>query len=509
MRTKKSLMNMMVSLLGQLLNLGLAIAARSYLAQCMPSEYLGINGLFTNVLTILSLADLGIGTAMMYALYAPVARGDREEIQKLMNLYRRLYRYVAAAVALLGLAMLPFLRFLIRTDTPVDHMVLIYLMYLTQSVTSYFFVYKSALIDAHQNQYINSIYTYVFTLIRYAAQIAALALTGSFLLYLAIQILCGLLPNLLASRRAERMYPYIRENRDSYPGREAEREIFRNVKALFIHKTASTMVYSVDSVLISALVSLGTTGIYSNYRLIYTNVSNLVTRLFDGVTASVGNLVATQKDEAERYRVFRVLNFGAFLLYSYCAVAMKILFAPFIRLYFGEGYLLPQRTVLLLLAQFYLTGMRVVVQQFRNTMGLFWYDRYKSVVEVVVNLSLSILLGRRFGLNGILGATVIDLLAIPFWVDPVVVFHYGWPDNGRKYLAGYFARFAAWTGGMLLAGWAAERACALVEVSGFAGLVAQGLTCTAVYGALLLAFFFWTPECRGLWGYAARFVKNR
>lgn len=508
MRTRKSVVNMAAGFFGQLLNLILAVAGRSILARYMPSEYLGVNGLFSNVLSILSLADLGIGTAMMYALYSPVAQENRGEIQKLMNLYRLLYRCVAAAVAALGLALLPFLDLLVRTDTPIDHMALIYLLYLSQSVTSYLFVYKAALIEAHQNQYICSMYANFFTLVRYGGQIAVLLLTRNFFLYLLVQILCGLLPNILASRRAERMYPYIRENRRSYPDRETAREIFRNVGALFIHKAAGMMVYSVDSILISALVNLGTTGIYSNYKLICTNAGGLVDRLYDAVSASIGNLVATEGDEEKRYRVFSMLNFSAFLLYSYCAVAMLVLFEPFILLYFGGDYLLPRRTALLLLAQFYMTGMRVVTQKFRSAMGLFWYDRYKALAEVAVNFTLSVLLARRFGLDGILAATVLDLALIPLWVDPLVLFRYGWREKRRQRLGGYFLRYLLWTGGMLLAGSAAERVCGLISGPGIWTLAAKGLTCTALYGGMMLVLFGWTAECRGLLAYGARLMKK-
>jgi len=499
---------MAVSFLGQVLNLFLAVASRSILAQYMPSEYLGINGLFSNVLTMLSLADLGIGTAMMYALYSPVARDDKQAIRELMNLYRRLYRYVAAAVAVLGLALLPFLKLLIRTDRPVEHIVLIYLLYLCQSAASYLFVYKTALIEAHQDQYICTIYTHMFTFLRYVGQIAVLIAARDFLLYLAVQLLCGLLPNILASRRAERMYPYLKEDRTSCPDRETTREIFRNVRALFLHKAAGMMVYSVDSILISALVGLGINGIYSNYRLICSSAGNIIDRLFEGVSASIGSLIATEEDGERRYRIFSILNFGAFLLYSYCSVAMLILSDPFIRLYFGPGYLLPRQTAFLLLTQFYITGMRTVTQKFRSAMGLFWYDRYKSLVEVVVNFTLSVQLAARFGLDGILAATVIDLLAIPFWIDPLVLFRYGWKEQRGKRLAGYFVRYFLWTGGMLLAGYLTEGVCRRIEVPGLGGIAAKGLACTAVYGGLMLVLFGWTRECRGLFGYAGQLFRR-
>ncbi len=508
MRTKKTLINVTVNLMGQLLIFSLAILTRSLMAELMPSDYLGVNGLFTNVLTIMSLAELGIGSAMLYALYKPVAENDQAHITMLMNLYRRLYRAVAVVVAVIGIAMYPLLPYLVHNDTVIQHLPLIYFMYVAQSVSSYFFFYKTALLSANQDQYIINIYSYLFMVLRYVAQIIILYTTHSFLLYLAAQIMLGIIPNILASRRAEKMFPFIRENRDLLPPKKERSAIFKNVRAMFMHKLGSVMVYSVDNLLMSALIGLSTVGVYSNYKTIVDSVSNLVRQLLNGIQNSVGNLVALEKDEERIYHIFKALNFAGFLFSSFCTVAMLVLFRPFIRCFFGEEYIFSQTTEMLILAQFYISSMRIIIGQFKDTMGLFWHDRYKPLAEVVVNLGLSWILAMRFGLDGILAATVIDLLLIPFLVEPLVLFKRGFKQQTKRYLLEYYATYFLWTLTMIAGGFAAMKVCDLVAIGGFLGVLVKGIVAMAVYGAMMLACYCWTTPFKTLVGYVMRMVKR-
>lgn len=509
MRTQKTAINIVVNVIGQLLNFMLSLLNRSVMARLMPSDYLGVNGLFVNVLTIMSLAELGIGSAMLYVLYKPVAEQDQRKIQELMNLYRRLYRWVAMVVAVIGVLMYPLLPVLVKSNTVIENLHLIYFMYVAQSISSYFFVYKSALLSANQEHYIINIYNDAFLLGRYVLQIIALLLTRNFLLYLTIQIVMGVIPNILISKAAEKKFPFIQENKDILPPKEEQDSIFKNVKAMFMHKIGTVMVYNVDNLLMSALIGLSTVGVFSNYKLISTNLTNILGQIINGSRNSIGNLVATEKDEGKIYGIFNALNFACFLLFSYGTVAMAILFTPFLKLFFGDNYLFPTNTVVLILAQFYLSGMRNIVQQFRDAMGIFWYDRYKAMVEVVVNLVLSLLLARFYGLNGILGATVIDLILIPFWVEPLILFRYGIKEHTKRYMFEYYAHFTLWTISMLAGGFAAMKTCQFVTIGGFVGLIAKGLTCTAVYAAVMLVLYVWTAPFKLLLQYALRLVSRK
>lgn len=497
MRTKQSIINVTVNLTGQFLNFMLALLSRSVLAKLLPGEYLGINGLFTNVLNILSLAELGIGTAMLYAFYKPVADNNIPEIRKLMNFYRQMYRMIALAVSCLGILLIPFLHILVKDAKQIENLVLMYLLYLIQSVSSYFFVYKTSIIIANQKQYICNIYTYACTICRYILQILVLLWMKDFLIYLVVQIVFAVLPNILASRKAEKMYPFMDEDRTSYPEKTVRKDILKNVRAMFSHKLGSVLVYNTDNLIMSAFIGLGSVGIYSNYKLISSNLNTVLSQIFAGMAASIGNLAAT----SERKRVldvFNTLNFFCFLLYGYSTVMMAVLFEPFIELFFDNSFLLGKWTVLVLLSEFYITGMRQAMQQFRNAMGTFWYDRYKPIVEVVLNLVISLVLVRRYKITGILAGTVLSLLLVSFWVEPYVFFKYSIRDNMGKNMKKYFSVYFFRVFTVAVAYIGINKVCDIVPGENFIGFVFRGLTATVLYGVLITVVYSRTDEWKNL-----------
>ena len=507
MRTKRSAVNIGVNVLGQVLNFILAIVSRSVLAKALPGEYLGINGLFYNILNILSLAELGIGTAMLYAFYAPVAEDNKREIQTLMNLYRTLYKTVAIAVTVLGLSLIPFLGYMMKDGKAIDNLVLIYLLYLLQSVSSYFFIYKTVILTANQQHYIVNLYTYSATVLRYLFQIGILLLTKNFFFYLLVQVFFTILPNIQASRKAQKNYPYIGENQKEMPPPEKKSSIYRNVKAVFIHKIASVLVYNTDNLIISAFVGLSSVGIYSNYKLISTNLMTLIIQVFTGITASIGNLAAKESEEKIE-EVFFALNLLGFLLYAYCCISMAVLFRPFIQWIFGEKFLLEPVAVLLLLAQFYLTGMRQAVQQFRNAMGIFRQDKYRPVAEMILNVGISIFLAGKYGMIGILAGTVISLLLISVWLEPLILFKYGFLKRYKEVTAEFFKKYILRSFLMVVSGVGIWWICRKLPYEGFLGVFLQGLLCTFLYGSIMFVCFGRTREWKILQDTGMQMIKR-
>ena len=433
MRTKKSLINMFVGFGGQGLSFIISFVNRIVFIHYLSAEYLGVNGLFGNVIGMLSLAELGIGSAIVFSLYKPLAENDRDQIGRLMNLYKQMYRRVAVAVAGIGMALFPFLDHLVKGQS-VPHLRLIYLMYLANSVLSYLFSYKCSIFMADQRSYIKVVWEQAMHLIQMLIQILVLVLTRNFLLYLGIQMVCNLFVYIMIAWHADREYPYLKKYHE-LPEPQIREGITRNIKAMFMHKLGAIFVQGTDNLLVSAFVGLASVGIYSNYSMIMTNINSLLTRILEAFSASVGNLGATEK-EGRIHEVYRTADFLMYLIYSYIAGGLLFLYNPFIRVFFGADYLFPMSIVWIIVANFYLNGMRQTNLIFREAMGLFWYDRYKSIAEGIVNLIVSVILVRRFEVAGIFLGTIVSTLTTSFWVEPYVLMRYGMKKDWKRMLGG-------------------------------------------------------------------------
>lgn len=437
MRTKKSLINIVVGIGGQLLGTVLSFVGRLIFIHYLSAAYLGINGLFTDILGMLNLAELGIGSAMIFSMYRPAAEDDEKSLTALMNLYRRLYRYVAAFVLVAGLALLPFLPRLIKDSSQIEHLRLIYLLYLGQAVCSYLLSYKNSIYQAYQKAYIRVTWEQIVRVVMLIAQTVVLVLTRNFILYLAIQVFAPVFVNLAVSLRVDRDYPYLKEDKKILPDVEEKKEIIKNIGALSIHKVATVVVKGTDNLIMSTFIGLSTVGIYSNYKLVLTSINSFAERICSALAGSVGNLGATE-DADKIYEVYKILDFAMFGMYGYVAGGLIILFNLFIRLCFGESYLFSMSVVLVIVIEFYLSGSRKINLQFREAMGLFWQDRYKAVAEAIINLIASILLVKKFGVVGVVGGTILSTLLTCFWVEPYILMRYGIIEHWKTRLRDYF-----------------------------------------------------------------------
>lgn len=487
MRTKYSFINMMVGLGGQMVNMVLAFVSRMVFIQYLSAEYLGVNGLFTNILGMLSLAELGIGGAIVFSLYGPVAEDDRDEICRLMNLYKWLYRLIAVVVLVIGLALLPFLDYFIKGEQQIEHMQAIYLMYLANSVISYLLSYKNSILLTNQRMYVRTIYEQAFHFLQIIVQIVVLILTHNFILFLTVQILEQILVNYLVARRVDREYPYLKDQK-GFPSKERCRVIWKNVWAMSLHRLGGAVVTGTDNLLMSAFVGLASVGIYSNYKLVISNANILLNKVYNAFTGSIGNLGATESRE-RIYEIYRALDFFNFMLYGYVAAGFLVMFNPFIRVFFGEEYLFRQSIVLVLVIDFYITGMRQINLQFRTTMGLFWYDRYKPLFEIIINLAVSIWGVLRFGVAGIFIGTIASSLLTCFWIEPYVLMRYGMVEDWKQKLCRYFAEYGCKTLSAAGAGAVSFLVCRWVPHTDILGLLAEGIVFSLVYGGIMILLY--------------------
>lgn len=453
-RTEHSARNTSVAMVSRLLAIVMGYLVRVVFTHELSETYVGIGGLFTDILNVLALSELGIGTAITYALYKPIAEKDIEKQKSLMRLFQKMYRGVALFITTIGLCLLPFLSMMIRSPEEIEHIHLIYLLYLLTTVCSYLFIYKKILLDAHQLSYIGVLYQTIFWLIQDVVQIVLLLKTQNFILFLLVHLFCTVGNNILIAKKADRLFPFLKESKVQSLPKEEKQEIVRNIKAMLMHKIGGVVVNNTDNILISSMVGIASAGVYANHYLIIASVKQLFDQAFQGCAASVGNLGVTEDDGKIR-NIFDTVFFLGQWMYGFASICLFQLLTPFVRISFGERYVFATQLILILSINFYINGMRMPVIIFRDSMGLFWYDRYKAVVEAAINLVVSVILTLRLGIIGVFLGTFISTILTSFWVEPLVLYR----ERIKQPLRTYFSRYALYVLITLLAGIATELVC--------------------------------------------------
>lgn len=429
MRTKNSIRNIIVALAGQLIGILLSFVSRKVFIRVMSSTLLGVNSVFSNLLSVLSLAELGIGTAITFSLYRPLSENNELEIQAIMTFYKKMYRIIAVVVSLMGIAIMPFFPFIIKESVP--NIYVYYVLYLSSTIISYLCAYKRTLIIADQKNYISSICRNIYLVLLNVLQIIVLIYTHSYVVFLVVQIILSFVENLAISKIADKIYPYIRK--EGYELEKKEKEvIYKNIKALMMHRIGSVVVTNTTSMLLSAIVNIQAAAIYANYKLVYSGINTILTQLYTSLTASVGNLLI-EADKEYSYKIYRTIIMVSYWIYGSVSICIYILLNELIQVWIGSIYVESTLYVFLLTASFLIIGVREPTNIFKNAYGLFWNDRYKAVAEAVLNLLLSFILGYKLGVIGVLLAPVISCLSVPFWIEPFVLYKYFFEKSLYKY----------------------------------------------------------------------------
>lgn len=507
MRTRYSIINMLFNIGGQFLTMLLSFINRMVFIRCLSAEYLGVNGLFTDVLSILNFAELGIGTAMVFSMYEPAARDDEQKLARLMNLYKWMYRAVAVSVLLFGLVLLPFLPYLIKGGEGIEHITLIYMIYVLGSASSYLLSYKNSIYQAYQKGYICAGWSMACECIKTVSQITVLLLTRNFILYLAVQQAIQFLPNIMVSRMVDKEFPYLKECHE-LPEREERNGILKNIGAMSMHKLSTIIVRNTDSLLMSSFIGLATVGLYSNYRLVINALNNLMGKFAVAFSGSIGNF-AVMENSDRLYKIYKEMDFMFFVMSAYLTGGLMMLFNPFITLLFGGRYCFPMTTVMVIVAEFYITRMRQTNLLFREAMGLFRNDRYKAVAESIINLVASLVLVRQYGVTGIIWGTIISTLCTCAWVEPYIFLKYGVQDAWQKKLRDYFAEYLKRT---LLTAAVSAAAVLWVQrfpVGNFGIFILDGLLYTAVFAGVIVLLYRRSVEYTELKRRGLEILKRR
>lgn len=432
MRTKKSIINTCVAIGSQLIIILLGFVSRRVLIYNVGVEYLGINGLMTNILTIFSLAESGIGMAIGYALYKPLAENDIEKIKSLMRFFKITYRILALLTAIVGLIFFPFLPIFLKGNT-IEDASIIYFMFLFSSVVSYLWVYKTTLNSSDQNKYLYTIANTITQIVVLILKIFILYVTKNYILFLSIDIGTTLLKNMIFSKVVDHRYPYLKDKQVLPLDRETKKGLFTNIKALFIGKLGYILSQCSDNLVISSVVNVTAVGLYSNYTILVAAVTGFVTTFSNGVTASLGNLIASETKEYT-YVVYKKIDFINYWLYTFTSICLLCLIEPFITIWLGNAFILSKSILVLSVLIYFLKGINSALDIAKNAAGLFQPDRYVPAIEAIFNLAISIYLARQFGVTGVLVGTLLSFIACSFWYKPLIVYKYVFGKELKHYI---------------------------------------------------------------------------
>lgn len=504
-RVQSAVKNIVFGQIGNLITQILNFVLRTIFIDYLGDTLNGVNALYTSILSVLSLAELGIGTALSYSLYKPVAGKDYEKVKSYMQFYKKVYQIIGVVIAAAGLMLSPFLPWLVRQPDGVTlrDLTLYYYIFLFNTASSYFVAYKYSLVNAEQKNYIQTNILTVTKMITVSLQIVAVLVTGNFYIYLLTAAGVELIQKIFVTVYFNRKYPFLKDKDVRKLSKEETGEIATKTKALVFHKVGDVARLQTDSMIISAFINVTVTGFVDNYNWVLNSIANVVNIFFNSVISSFGNLIATESKERQ-YQMFRVYRFAACWIYGFTAIGFSMLLTPFIILWKGEGRALAYTVVICILVDFYFKGERIVLSNFKTAAGVFEQDKYLALIQGAVNLVISIVLVRSIGLTGVYIGTIVSGL-IANITKPIIIYKVIL-DRPVK---GYFIDFVKY---------AAVTAALFVLLTGIKYLVMPKITVASfaamffiiclVFNGIFLLLFGRTDEFGYLWNIVKKKIKK-
>lgn len=432
-RKLNSMLASSVGMINQVIQIIGNFVYRTIFLMVLSREYLGIHGLFTNVLQVFSLAELGIGSAILYNMYGAFAKQDTEKIGQLIKFYKKIYSILALFILAIGIAFYPFLGSIVNVgEIPADvSLPAVYFMFVLNSVASYLFVYKQSLLTADQREHMVILYAAIVTVLSYILKIAMLFLTRDFVLVLGSGIAITLVLNFLFSLWITKKYRSVFAVTSKLPVEE-RKEIYKSTRGLLCHKIGSVVVASTDNIVISKFVSLAAVGLYSNYGTLVSAITRLGVSLVSGIVPSLANFAVTASKDNTYCMLKRILMMNLWLA-SWTTVCLFTLLNPFITVWLDESYLLSSAVVAVVCLQHYLQTSRLAVNSFIYSAGLFMRDKIRPLIESAINLVVSIILAKQYGIIGVFIGTCVSGLLTYVWREPYLLFKLYLRRSSRGY----------------------------------------------------------------------------
>ena len=492
-RTNNSIKNSSSSVISYLILTALSFISQTFFIRTLGKELLGLNGLFANILSMLSLFELGVGSAIIFNLYEPIAKNDIDEINSLMSFYKKAYNFIAILILVIGLFILPFIPYIVEDTTLNINLYLAYLLSLFSTVSSYVLSYKRSILYAYQKIYVINIVHSIYLILLNLIQILLLIYTKNYYYYLIVKIVCQLFENLILSFIANKYYPFIK-NKAKELSKEKEKNIFIKVKAMILHKIGGILVFSTDNLIINKFLGLIAVGIYSNYNLIINSINNLVCKFVESLIPSIGNLIV-KKDSEKVYDIFKKTRFINFWLSTFTAVCLLLLLNPFIKIWLGGDFLLSEIIVLILIISYFQKVERYTYSTFKNSAGIWETDKYVPLLEALVNLIVSVVLAYYIGLIGVFIGTIISGLVIWLYGYPKFIYVPLFKKNYKSYYLDIFKHFIVF---ILIAIISLSFSKILAFNNIYIDFIIKFLICAVIPNILFYLFYRKSNECKYL-----------
>lgn len=422
-RTKNGVRNIIAAVINRSILTIMPFAVRTIIVKALGSEFLGLNGFFTSVLMVLNLAELGFGSALVYSMYKPIVENDETKICALLALYKKIYVRIGLIILLVGSLLILFVSNFINGEMPSSvNIYIIYIIYLLNTIVSYiFFADRRALIVAYQRSDITSNINSIISIVLYSTQITVLIAFKNYYIYVFAFPIFTIIENILVALRTKKDYIHLKAYGDV--STEEKKKILTHVKGLAIQNFCSASRNAFDSIVISMYLGLTAIAIYNNYYYIMNAIHAFLYQIPNSIRATVGNSIASESVQ-KNFKDFNVMTLIYQWSSGWCLCCLLCLYQPFMKIWMGEQLMASFLTVILLCLYFFELCMSDIIALYKDGAGLWWHGRYRTIIEALANLILNFVLGRFFGINGIIIATIVTMTLIGHGYGGYIVFHY-------------------------------------------------------------------------------------
>ena len=490
-RTKNATRNLIFGVFLKVYQILIPFVMRTAIIYLLGVQYLGLSSLFTSLLQVLNLAELGVGSAMVYSMYKPIVDDDTSKICALIKLYRLYYRVIGLVIAIVGICLTPFIPKLVSGDVPADiNLYVLYLLNLAATVLSYWlFAYKNALFEAHQRIDVISKVTLITNTIQYGLQFLVLYLFKSYYLYVIVMLFTQVLTNIITAQQANQFYPKYK-----CIGSIDKKEIHlinTRIKDLFTSKIGAVIINSADTIVISSFLGLSMLAIYQNYFFILKAVLSIVTVIFSACTAGIGNSVIVETEE-KNFNDLKKFTFLIVWISGFCACCLLCLYQPFMQIWVGKKLMLDFTAIICFCVYYFIYEINQLLNTYKDAAGIWHEDRFRPLVTALSNLAMNLIMVQFLGIYGILLSTVLSMLFIGM---PWILHNLFTTIFSKKYLKGYLEKLIYYVVVCAITFIVSGSICHFINFNNlWLTIIIRGVVCCIVPNIIFLLVYYKSPE---------------